>query len=134
MTRIAVVALLAIAACATAGCDGSTRSIVEPDPVIAAGDTIRATRGRNFEVSLLACLASCGYGWEFTRAFDDEMALLVDYTIASTDTLCGSPQEQRWTYLARKTGTDVATLCYWPLFEPDPEPLRVRNIVLIVGE
>ena len=84
--------------------------------------------------ALLACLASCGYGWEFTRAFDDEMALLVDYTIASTDTLCGSPQEQRWTYLARKTGTDVATLCYWPLFEPDPEPLRVRNIVLIVGE
>lgn len=120
-------AVIAVFACS---CD---ELATEPMAALGEADTIRVAKNHSFEISLRACWYPCGgYGWEFVEDFEKEYIYLLEYKVSPTDTLIGSPYEQKWTYVSRKIGTTSATLYLWRFLREDREPTEIKNIVLIV--
>ncbi len=105
----------------------------EPMTALAEPDTIRTVRNMTFEISLESCWYPCGgYGWEFVEDLEKEYIYLLGYKVSPTDTLIGSPYEQKWTYVTRKEGTTSGTLYLWRFLREDREPVEIKNIVLII--
>ena len=136
MKRIFIPILTVLIVFGTSRCtdDSPISSSPPPDPEnCLAGDTVRALKGEQFEISLYNAGFDGGYYWKFVDEFSNDIIEYVDYRAEPVNPgLFGSPVYEIWKYDASGTGKTCATLDLKRPWLEDEPPVETKNIVVIV--